>query len=145
LGAPFVHSLRVRYGECDRQGVVFNANYFAYFDIAMTEVWRAAVGRYDTMVEQGVDMVVAEASARYLAPARFDDELELSVAIERLGNTSSITRHLVRRDGDLLVDGTMRHVFVDVETMKKTPIPDWIRAALEPWVLAPGDARARNI
>jgi acyl-CoA thioester hydrolase len=133
LGEPYVHRLRVRYGECDRQGVVFNANYFAYFDIAMTEVWRAAIGHYDAMVEQGVDMVVAEASARFLAAAHFDEELELAVAIERLGNTSSITGHQVRRDGELLVEGTMRHVFVELETMQKTPIPDWIREALSPW------------
>ena len=133
MGEPYVHRLRVRYGECDRQGVVFNANYFAYFDIAMTEIWRAAIGRYDAMVDRGVDMVVAEANARFLAPARFDDEIEIAAAIERLGNTSSITRHLVRRDGELLVDGTMRHVFVDIQTMRKTPIPDWIRDALGPF------------
>jgi acyl-CoA thioester hydrolase len=142
MGDPYVHRLRVRYGECDRQGVVFNANYFAYFDIAMTEIWRAAIGRYDAMVDSGVDMVVAEANARFLAPARFDDELEIAVKIERLGNTSSITRHLVRRDGEQLVEGTMRHVFVDLETMRKTPIPDWIREALDPWVVEPADAEA---
>ena len=137
MGEPYLHRLRVRYGECDRQGVVFNANYFAYFDIAMTEIWRVAIGRYDAMVDRGVDMVVAEANARFLAPARFDDEIEIAAAIERLGNTSSITRHLVRRDGELLVDGTMRHVFVDIETMRKTPIPDWIREALEPFLASP--------
>lgn len=37
----------MRYAERDRQGVVFNAHYFAYFDLAMTELWRAALGRYD--------------------------------------------------------------------------------------------------
>ena len=41
---PFVHEIRVRYGECDPQGIVFNANYLAYFDVAFTELWRAAVG-----------------------------------------------------------------------------------------------------
>ncbi len=42
--APFVHELRVRYGECDPQGIVFNANYLLYFDVAFTELWREAVG-----------------------------------------------------------------------------------------------------
>ena len=37
----FVHELRVRYGECDPQGIVFNANYLAYFDHTVTELWRA--------------------------------------------------------------------------------------------------------
>jgi hypothetical protein len=68
--APFVHPLRVRDAECDRQRIVFNANYFAYFDIAMTELWRAAMGRYAAMLERGVDMVVAEASARRASTTR---------------------------------------------------------------------------
>ena len=51
--APFVYALRVRYAECDPQQIVFNANYFAYFDVAMTELWRAAIGHYAAMLERG--------------------------------------------------------------------------------------------
>src|ERR1700736_5494486 len=104
--APFIHPLRVRYAECDPQEIVFNANYFAYFDVAMTELWRAAIGRYGAMLERGVDMVVAEASARFLGAARFDDELALEVSIARLGRTACTTRHRVLRDGETLVEGT---------------------------------------
>jgi acyl-CoA thioester hydrolase len=140
MGRPFVHPLRVRYAECDRQGVVFNAHYFAYFDVAMTELWRAAMGRYDVMIERGIDMVVAEAQARFLDSARFDDEIDLEVAVERLGTTGATTRHRVVRDGDVLVEGTLRHVFVDPETLEKTPIPDWLRAALAPYSVTPPTA-----
>jgi acyl-CoA thioester hydrolase len=133
--APFLHPLRVRYAECDPQQIVFNANYFAYFDVGMTELWRAAIGSYGLMMERGVDMVVAEASARFLGAARFDDALELEVAITRLGNTACITRHRVLRDGEALVEGTMRHVFVDPNTLEKLPIPDWLRDSLAPWVV----------
>jgi acyl-CoA thioester hydrolase len=132
--APFVHPLRVRYAECDPQQIVFNANYFAYFDVAMTELWRAAIGHYGLMMERGVDMVVAEASARFLGAARFDDQLKLEVAITRLGRTACSTRHGVRRDGELLVEGSMRHVFVDPESLQKIEIPAWLREALAPWV-----------
>jgi acyl-CoA thioester hydrolase len=133
--APFVHPLRVRYAECDPQHVVFNANYFAYFDVAMTELWRAAIGHYGAMMERGVDMVVAEASARFLGAARFDDCLQLEVSITRLGTTACTTRHRVLRDGEALVDGSMRHVFVDPSTLEKIPIPDWLRESLTPWVV----------
>jgi acyl-CoA thioester hydrolase len=133
--APFIHPLRVRYAECDPQNIVFNANYFAYFDVGMTELWRAAIGSYGLMMERGVDMVVAEASARFLGAARFDDLLELEVSITRLGNTACTTRHRVLRDGEVLVDGEMRHVFVDPQTLEKLPIPDWLRESLAPWVL----------
>ena len=44
---PFVHQLRVRYHECDAQGIVFNAHHFAYFDVTLTELWREAFGSYD--------------------------------------------------------------------------------------------------
>jgi acyl-CoA thioester hydrolase len=137
--APFVHPLRVRYAECDPQQIVFNANYFAYFDVGMTELWRAAIGSYGLMMERGIDMVVAEASARFLGAARFDDALELEVAITRLGSTACTTRHRVLRDGDALVEGVMRHVFVDPSSLEKLPIPDWLRESLAPWVVAEAD------
>jgi hypothetical protein len=50
---PFVHRLRVCYHECDQQGIVFNANHFAYFDVVLTELWRAAFGSYGAMVALG--------------------------------------------------------------------------------------------
>jgi acyl-CoA thioester hydrolase len=132
--APFLHPLRVRYAECDPQQIVFNANYFAYFDVGMTELWRAAIGSYAVMMERGVDMVVAEASARFLGAARFDDAVELEVSITRLGKTGCTTRHRVLRDGEVLVEGMMRHVFVDPRTLEKQPIPPWLRESLAPWV-----------
>jgi acyl-CoA thioester hydrolase len=131
----FRHRIRVRYSECDAQGVVFNANYLSYFDLAITELWREAVGAYQEMVARGVDMVVAEANVRYLAPARFDDEIDLNVELVRLGTTAISTRMLVERDGDLLAEGLMRHVFVAVDGGGKIPIPADIRAALEPYAV----------
>ena len=126
----FVHELRVRYGECDPQGIVFNANYLLYFDVAFTEYWRARVGTWQEMVDGGVDAVVAEANVRFRAPARFDDVLALEVATEELGSTSTTTRIDVRREDELLVEGRLRHVFVDTQTWGKTTMPAAIRAKL---------------
>jgi acyl-CoA thioester hydrolase len=126
----FVHELRVRYGECDPQGIVFNANYLLYFDVAFTEYWRDRVGPWDDMARYGVDAVVAEANLRFRAPARFDDVLALEVTTEELGTTSTTTRVDVRRDGELLVECRLRHVFVDRETWSKTAIPETIRERL---------------
>ena len=126
----FVHELRVRYGECDPQGIVFNANYLLYFDVAFTEYWRERVGPWDDMAQLGVDAVVAEANLRFRAPARFDDVLQLEVTTEELGTTSTTTRVDVRRDGELLVECRLRHVFVDRETWAKTQMPEAIREKL---------------
>jgi acyl-CoA thioester hydrolase len=137
MGEPFEYPLRVRYAECDVQGIVFNAHYLAYFDIGMTELWRAAFGGYQTMLDRGVDMVLAEAQLRYLRPARFDDELRMGVAVTRLGTTSVITRHNARRGVELLVEGTLRHVFIDREALTKVPIPTWASDGLVPWHVEP--------
>jgi acyl-CoA thioester hydrolase len=128
---PFVHRLRVRFHECDPQGVVFNAHYFAYFDIALTEMWREAFGSYGDVVAGGTDVVVVEASATFRAPARFDDELDIELRVDRLGTTSMAMAAAIRRDGAELVEGRMVHVFVDTATMAKKEIPGHMRAGLE--------------
>ncbi len=133
MGEAFTHTLRVRYAECDAQGVVFNAHYLAYFDTSLTELWRAAFGSYQAMLDRDVDVVVAEARLRFRRPARFDDQLTLEIAISHLGSTSIVNEHRVLRDGELLVDGTLRHVLVDRRTLAKTPLPDWLRDGLAPW------------
>jgi acyl-CoA thioester hydrolase len=133
MGEPFAHRLRVRYAECDLQGVVFNAHYLAYLDVSITELWRAAFGGYQAMLDGGLDLVVAETRLRFERPARFDDELTLEVAISQLTNSSILSEHRVWRDGDSLAQASMRHVFVDRQTLRKAPIPDWVRSALAPW------------
>ena len=130
MGEPFVHTLRVRYNECDPQGVVFNANWLGYFDVVLTELWRERVVPYAEMVAAGTDMMVAEASVRYYGPARFDDEIELEMRVARLGETAMSTEFEARVDGQRAVTGAMRHVFVDPRTSTKKPIPGDIRAAL---------------
>lgn len=128
---PFVHRLRVRFHECDPQGVVFYAQYFAYVDVALTEMWREAFGSYGDVVAAGTDVVVVEAASTFRASARFDDDLDVELRIERLGTTSMAMATAIRRDDELLVDGRIVHVFVDAATMGKKAIPDHMRAALE--------------
>ena len=138
----FTHHIRVRYGECDPQGVVFNANWLAYYDIVITELWRELIGDYSGMVEQGADMMVAEAGIRFRGPARFDDVVEFQLSVTRLGETALSTRVEARVDGNLAIEGTMRHVFVDPGTNTKRPIPEHIREALRP-LLVEEDEPAR--
>jgi acyl-CoA thioester hydrolase len=133
--------LRVRYGECDPQGIVFNANYLLYFDVAFTELWRAAVGPWQDMVERGVDAVVAEANLVYSAPARFDDELQLQARVTRLGATAITTEIDVLRNEELLVAGRLRHVCVATDTWGKIDLPDWVRRGLERYALETSEGR----
>jgi len=130
---PFRHRIRVRFNECDGQGVVFYANYLMYFDVAMTDLWREAFGGgYAGMIAEGTDAMVAEARIRYRAAARFDDEVELVASVTRLGNTSSTTELRAERvsDGMVLAEGELRHVFIDPNTLSKREIPDEVKAGM---------------
>ncbi len=142
---PFVHRLRVRYNECDAQGHVFNANYFVYFDVALTELWREALGSYQALTAEGLDLVVAETGARFRAPARFDDELEITLEVERLGSTSMVSAITISRDGDTLAEGRIVHVFVRAERLdEKTTIPDHVRRILQPYTVEDPDSLATS-
>ncbi|RKT88396.1 acyl-CoA thioester hydrolase [Saccharopolyspora antimicrobica] len=129
-GTAFTHRIRVRYSECDQQGVVFNGHYLFFYDVAVVELFRARIGSWQQVLERGVDLVVAETRLRYRAPARFDDELDISLPVTHLGTTSLVISPQFHRDGRLLTDGEVRHVFVDPATGQKTPIPEDLRSAL---------------
>ena len=133
--APFSHELRVRYGECDAQGIVFNANFLAYVDVVLTEIWRESMGSYDALLATGVDTVVGEANLRFRAPGRFDDGLRIEAGFDGLGTTSTTLKLWFRRGEELLCDADIRYVFVDVKTWEKSPIPAEVRKRLEPFLL----------
>ena len=144
MSEPFRHSLRVRFNECDPQGIVFNANYLVYGDIAITELYREAFGSWDTaMREHGIDMLVAEASVRYLATMHFDERFELVVSLARIGETSTTTVIGVAREDEPIARIEVRHVVVDVKSRRKHPIPEPMRRALGEYLMPtarPSDA-----
>ncbi len=146
MAAPFVHELRVRYGECDPQGIVFNANYLLYFDVAFTELWREAVGPWQEMVERGIDAVVAHAEIDFRAPARYDDVLSLTAQVVRLGRTAITTEIDVMRGSELLVAMRLRHVCVSTETLAgdappaPVEVPAWIRHGLSRFTVAEAES-----
>ena len=135
LALPFVHRVRVRYAECDMQGHVFNAHYLTWFDMAHTALLEAALGRpYTELVASGIDFVVAESGVRYLAPAHYDQLLEVGVQLDPPRTSSLTSRFTIRRDDDLVTEGFLRHVCVDAMTHEKRPWPDEFRSALRPYV-----------
>lgn len=127
--------MRVRYGECDPQGVVFNANYLAYFDVIITEFWREAIGDYNAMIDAGADMVVAESRIRFIGPAMFDEQIDFELRVARLGNTALGTVIEAAVSDRPVVSGEMRHVFIDPATKRKRAMPEDIRAGLEPYLV----------
>jgi acyl-CoA thioester hydrolase len=130
MAEPFRHRLRVRWGECDEQGVVYFVNYAEYVDLALTELWRERVRPYAEMVASGTDLMVVAMATTFRRPARFDEEVDVVLTVERLGETSLTSAWRGERGGDLLCDGTITHVCIDPAGQAKKRIPDDLRAAL---------------
>ena len=128
---PFRYRLRVRYGECDAQKVVFNARYGDYVDVATVEFLRA-VGLGAAMLDGEFDFQIVKQTTEWRAPARFDDVLELSVAAARVGNTSFTLRTEFRVAGKDAPLATTESVYVNVDphTLAKLPVCTAVRAML---------------
>jgi acyl-CoA thioester hydrolase len=132
MATDFVHRLRVRFGECDPQGVVFNANYLLYLDVAFTELWRERLGGYAEMIGRGIDVMLVQSNLSYRRAARADDLIDVRLRVAALGTTSVTMEAAVERDGETLVEATLVHVFVDSVSLEKTAIPADVRALLAP-------------
>ncbi len=95
-------------------GVAYHANYLVWFDVARTEYLRSLGHGYRQVEEMGVLFPVVEASCRYVAPARYDDMLQVAVSLTALGAASLCFQYQVIRvdGGRLLATGKTRQAFV---------------------------------
>jgi acyl-CoA thioester hydrolase len=132
MNAPFRYYLRVRYGECDAQRVVFNARWADYVDIGSVEFFHA-IGLGEALASGGVDYQVVKLTLEWKAPARFDQVLELSIHTTHLGNTSFTTLTEFRLIGQeqVICKAETIYVNVDSKTLRKLPLSQPVRASLE--------------
>jgi acyl-CoA thioester hydrolase len=128
---PHTHEIRVRYGECDMQRVVFNANYFAYCDDAVDTWFRAATAaRNESFESLGFDFMLKRAELVWHAPLVFGETAQLDCSVMRWGTSSF----------DVLVEGrvgesprftaTITYVSVVPGLNTTTPVPDVVRDLL---------------
>lgn len=125
----FEWPVRVYYEDTDAGGVVFHANYLKFFERARTEWLRAAgTGHHALAREHGIVFVVKHASIDYLAPAKLDDELSITVTVERIGRASLYFLQEARRtDGGgtrILATASVKVVCVDADAMRPAPFPE---------------------
>ncbi len=128
MSPNFTWNVRVYYEDTDTGGVVFYANYLKFFERARTEWLRAAGIWQQRLSEKYCAMfIVKSTSVDYHAPAKLDDELKLTVVVERLGRASvEFIQEAWRVDGaneTLLTTGRIRVGCVDTETFRPRPIP----------------------
>lgn len=119
-----LHSrMRVRWAEVDMQKIVFNAHYLMYFDTAMGDYWRALAFPYqDAIHTLDGDLYLKKASVEYHASAEMDDQIDVGLRCERIGNSSMQFVGGIFRDDRLLVSGELIYVFADPATQTSKPV-----------------------
>lgn len=122
--APFRHTLRVYLEDTDAGGVVFYANYLKFFERARTEWLRAlGFGQQALRESTGALFVVTDTRVRYLAPARLDDLLQVTVHLRAGGKASMTLVQQAWRGDKLLAEGEIRIGCVDEGTFRPRRIP----------------------
>jgi YbgC/YbaW family acyl-CoA thioester hydrolase len=120
----FADPLRVRWAEVDMQKVVFNGHYLMYVDTAMGNYWRALALPYEATLEAlDGDLFVRKSTLEYLAPARYDDALEVGIRFDSAGTSSLRFAAAVFRGEELLVHGEIVYVWTDAATGRPRPAP----------------------
>lgn len=139
MPADFTWNIRVYYEDTDTGGVVFYANYLKFFERARTEWLRAAGISQHALTESHHAMFVVKSTAvDYHAPAKLDDELKLTVVVERLGRASvqffQEAWRMTEGQMQLLSSGRIKVGCVDTLTFRPRSIPDDVLARIN----APG-------
>jgi acyl-CoA thioester hydrolase len=127
--------IQTRWNDNDVYGHVNNVVYYAYFDTIINEVL-IHQGKLDIHSGTSIGLCV-ESQCKYLAPAAYPDRLEGGLRIAKLGRSSIVYELGIFKEGrdEPLAEGRFVHVFVDREGRRPTPLPDSVRAALEPLVV----------
>jgi acyl-CoA thioester hydrolase len=108
-------SVRVRYAETDRMGLLHHANYFVYFEMARTELLRQRGITYREIEDAGHYLVIVDIGCKFKRPAHYDDLLTVLSIVERVTHVKIIHRYEVRRDGLLLAEGHSTLACIDRE------------------------------
>jgi acyl-CoA thioester hydrolase len=131
MAEPYVHRVEVRYLEVDRQGVVFNGWYLAYFDDAMSGLLAHGGLPYPELLASGYDVMLVHTELDWTAGVGFGDDVTVEVSTDRIGTTSFTLGFAVRRGAaEVVCRGRTVYVAVAVEDYAKREIPPRLRAAL---------------
>jgi acyl-CoA thioester hydrolase len=119
-------TIRVRYAETDRMGLLHHANYLVYFEQGRIELFRSQGYSYKDVEDQGFFLVLTQIAVKYRRPVHFDDLLTLRTTIKRTTAVRIDHRYEVLRDGTLVAEGESTLACVDAEGNPQA-LPDLLR------------------
>lgn len=123
---PFAFPVRIYWEDTDAGGIVFYANYLKFFERARTEWLRAlGVSQQSLREREGGMFVVSETQIKYHRPARLDDELIVTAALQESGRAALVIDQQAthKESGVLLCQGSIRIGWVDAQTLRPSRIP----------------------
>ena len=119
-------TVRVRYAETDRMGLLHHANYLVYFEQARTELLRDLGATYKDLEDQGFLLVLTRVEVRYRSPARYDDLLTVRTTVERMTSVRIDHKYEVSCSGRLVAEGASTLACVD-RTGRPQALPEFLR------------------
>ena len=126
--------LRVYYEDTDSGGVVYYANYLKFMERARTEWLRSLGFEQDELSRRdGILFVVRSARVEYLKPARFNDQIEVRVVLDRRGPASMVFQQEVRRGADVLCTGEIKIACVATTGFSPVIMPEHIVSRIDSW------------
>jgi len=126
----FMTKIRVRWMECDGQGIVYNGAYLGYLEIGQAEYYRNLGFAIYIIPQSGYfDFVVVKSTQEFKAPAKLDEIIELHVRVSNIGNTSLTLNLEIYAEGNDRLLTSIETVYVGYETATEStrPVPDAIR------------------
>ena len=136
---PFAVQERVRWSDCDPLGIIYYGTYVRFFEAAEHEMFRQAGLPYEVMrVQRQVQLPRKAFQVEFHSPAEMDELMEIRVGVARFGETSLTMRFEAYRACDLVhrASATLTVVCVEKETITKRPLPDFVKDALRPYLVA---------
>jgi acyl-CoA thioester hydrolase len=115
MGPSHEMTIRVRYAETDRMGLLHHANYFVYFETARTEMLRQSGRSYREIEDAGHFLVIVEIGCKFKRPAHYDDVLTIRTTVARITHVKIVHQYEVLREGLLLAEGHSTLACVDRE------------------------------
>ena len=119
-------TIRVRYAETDRMGLLHHATYFVYFEMGRVELLRQRGLSYRDLEDDGYLLVVVEIGCQFKRPARYDDLLTIRTVVERTTAVRIDHRYEVRCAGQLLAEGSSTLACIDRDGRPQA-LPDFLR------------------
>ncbi|MHB8455843.1 MAG: tol-pal system-associated acyl-CoA thioesterase [Acidiferrobacterales bacterium] len=134
MSAAFSIPLRIYYEDTDAGGVVYYANYLRFMERARSEWLRSLGFEQDELSrEPGVIFAVRAVRVDYLKPARFNDSLEVTVTLGRVGTASLVFGQDVRRRAEVLCTGEIKIACLDAQRFSPQPIPPSVLSRINVW------------